>query len=50
LARNLLTDLPEIAQLCDAFYIGGTKNGILFGEALVICNDKKLVLKRNLIF
>jgi threonine aldolase len=33
-------DLPEIAQLCDAFYIGGTKNGILFGEALVICNDK----------
>jgi threonine aldolase len=32
-------DLPTIAQLCDAFYIGGTKNGALFGEALVICND-----------
>ena len=32
-------DLPEIARLCDAFYIGGTKNGALFGEALVICND-----------
>ncbi|PIE77227.1 MAG: hypothetical protein CSA13_00525 [Clostridiales bacterium] len=31
--------LADIADLCDAFYIGGTKNGILFGEALVICND-----------
>lgn len=29
----------ELAQLCDAFYIGGTKNGLLFGEALVIVND-----------
>lgn len=32
-------DLPAIAGLCDAFYIGGTKVGALFGEALVICND-----------
>lgn len=32
-------DLPAIAQLCDVFYIGGTKIGALFGEALVICND-----------
>jgi len=31
-----LSDLPK---LCDAFYIGGTKNGALFGEALVICKD-----------
>jgi len=30
--------LPDIAELCDAFYIGGTKNGLLFGEALVITN------------
>lgn len=30
-------DLPKIA---DAFYIGGTKCGALFGEALVIVNDK----------
>ncbi len=37
-ADNDLT-LRDIADLCDAFYIGGTKNGILFGEALVICND-----------
>lgn len=28
----------EIARLVDVFYIGGTKNGALFGEALVICN------------
>ena len=30
--------LPDLARLCDAFYIGGTKNGALMGEALVICN------------
>ena len=29
-------DLPTIARLTDAFYIGGTKNGLLFGEAVVI--------------
>ena len=28
--------LPDIARLTDAFYIGGTKVGALFGEALVI--------------
>ncbi|MBR4540329.1 MAG: aminotransferase class I/II-fold pyridoxal phosphate-dependent enzyme [Clostridia bacterium] len=27
--------LPDIARLCDAFYIGGTKVGALCGEALV---------------
>jgi threonine aldolase len=31
-------DLPDIARFADAFYIGGTKNGLLFGEALVIVN------------
>jgi threonine aldolase len=31
-----LSDLPN---LVDAFYIGGTKNGALIGEALVICRD-----------
>lgn len=34
-SANDLT-LPEIAHLADAFYIGGTKNGLLFGEAVVI--------------
>ena len=28
--------LPDLARLTDAFYIGGTKNGALMGEALVI--------------
>ena len=28
--------LPDIGKLCDAFYIGGTKCGALFGEAVVI--------------
>ena len=28
--------LPDIARLCDAFYIGGTKCGALLGEAVVI--------------
>lgn len=28
--------LPDIAELTDLFYIGGTKMGALFGEALVI--------------
>ena len=30
--------LPNIARLCDVFYIGGTKVGALFGEAVVITN------------
>lgn len=30
--------LKDISNLCDAFYIGGTKNGALLGEALVIIN------------
>lgn len=30
--------LPEFASLCDVFYIGGTKVGALFGEAVVITN------------
>ena len=29
----------DLSRLCDAFYIGGTKNGALFGEALVIVNE-----------
>ncbi|WP_295580991.1 low specificity L-threonine aldolase [uncultured Oscillibacter sp.] len=28
--------LPDLAALTDAFYLGGTKNGALFGEALVL--------------
>ncbi len=36
--ENDLT-LPDMAALTDAFYIGGTKNGAMFGEALVIMRD-----------
>ena len=32
-------DLPFIARTADAFYIGGTKQGLLFGEALVITRE-----------
>lgn len=31
--------LQDLVRLTDAFYIGGTKNGLLFGEAIVILND-----------
>ncbi len=34
--------LPDLAALCDAFYIGGTKCGALLGEALVIPDPEKL--------
>lgn len=33
-------ELKDIKELVDIFYIGGTKNGALLGEALVIVNDK----------
>ncbi len=31
--------LADLARLCDVFYIGGTKVGALFGEAVVISNS-----------
>jgi len=36
--------IEDIARLCDVFYIGGTKVGALFGEAVVITNP---VLKKD---
>lgn len=30
----------ELASLCDVFYVGGTKNGALLGEAVLIMNPK----------
>ncbi len=38
-ARENTLDLPFLASVCDAFTIGGTKQGLLFGEALVITGD-----------
>jgi threonine aldolase len=45
--------LKDIASLCDMFYLGGTKNGLPFGELLVIINDElksnfKFLLKNKL--
>ncbi len=37
-SQNDLT-LEDVANLTDVFYIGGTKNGALIGEAIVINND-----------
>ena len=44
--------LRDIASLCDVFYIGGTKVGALFGEAVVIVNpalrrDFRYMMKRH---
>lgn len=40
MARTNDVTIQDIANLCDVFYIGGTKVGALFGEAVVITNDK----------
>lgn len=49
--ENDLT-LEDLGRLTDAFFIGGTKNGALFGEALVICKhalkqDFRYLVKQN---
>lgn len=35
-ARGTDVTLEDIASLCDVFYIGGTKVGALFGEAVIV--------------
>ena len=37
-AKDNDVTLSDLARLCDVFYIGGTKVGALFGEAVVIGN------------
>jgi threonine aldolase len=32
--------LAQLSQWVDVFYIGGTKNGAMLGEAVIICNDR----------
>lgn len=44
--------LADMAELCDVFYIGGTKVGAMFGEAVVISNpaiaeDFRYIMKQN---
>ena len=41
-ARGTDVGLRDIARLADVFYIGGTKVGTLFGEAVVVTNDALL--------
>lgn len=38
-AYNNDITMNDLAKYSDAFYIGGTKNGLLFGEAIVINNE-----------
>ncbi len=38
-ARGNDVTLSDMCDLCDVFYIGGTKVGALMGEAIVISND-----------
>ena len=52
LASALAAQEPELkledyAKYCDVFYLGGTKSGLLFGEALVVVNDE---IKENFDF
>lgn len=39
----------DFPKLCDAFYIGGTKNGLLFGEAMVLVNPALFPYFRSMI-
>lgn len=49
LAADEQLTLADYARLCDVFYIGGTKCGLLFGEAVVIVNDRLKPCFRNMI-
>ncbi|WP_067140522.1 threonine aldolase family protein [Oceanivirga salmonicida] len=40
-------ELKDYAKYCDAMYFGGTKSGLLFGEAVILINDK---IKENFKF
>ncbi|MBR5804897.1 MAG: aminotransferase class V-fold PLP-dependent enzyme [Clostridia bacterium] len=39
MSRSCDVTLPDLARICDAFYIGGTKVGALCGEALVFTRN-----------
>ena len=46
----VLEDAPNMAEIAanvDAFYIGGTKMGAMFGEALVIINNNLKKIKKD---
>lgn len=39
-SRENNVEYSDLTRLCDAFYIGGTKNGALYGEAIVLKNEQ----------
>ena len=43
-AKGNDVELSDLARISDVFYIGGTKQGLLFGEAVVIIDD---ILKKD---
>ena len=52
MAKDYDVTLADIARLCDVFYIGGTKVGALFGEAVIISNpalkeDFRYIMKQH---
>lgn len=51
-AKGTDVTLRDLTQFCDVFYIGGTKCGALFGEAVVVTNpeinrDFRYAIKQN---
>ena len=51
-AKNSDVSLADLARLCDVFYLGGTKCGAMFGEAVVISNpaiaeDFRYIIKQR---
>ncbi len=51
-AKDCDVNLQDLARMCDVFYIGGTKVGAMFGEAVVIANpelagDFRYMIKRQ---
>lgn len=49
MAEGAELSVPDVAQLCDVFYIGGTKVGALFGEAVVIPSPGRIRQFRTLV-
>ena len=52
MAKENDLSMADLARLCDVFYIGGTKVGALFGEAVVISNpalarDFRYIMKQR---
>lgn len=52
MARENELSMADLAELCDVFYIGGTKVGALFGEAVVISHpmlarDFRYIMKQR---